>query len=154
MFQDSRCSVTDMLQTQVFTYVESVSAPPKSLSIHFDNSRCSVIDVFQAQIPMLKVFQPHHFIVADVQTCSKHRFPYVEVAPPKHFNIIKTSQSIVSIQFQLESFAGHDFNGIIPSQDMLILFQFYSFTVTRASQSIFFKSPAGASFERKKSPKP
>lgn len=114
MFQDSRCSVTDMLQTQVFTYVESVSAPPKSLSIHFDNSRCSVIDVFQAQIPMLKVFQLHPFHSCRCLDMLQTQVPYVEVAPPKHFNIIKTSQSIVSIQFQLESFAGHDFNGIIP----------------------------------------
>ena len=91
MFQDSRCSVTDMLQTQVFTYVESVSAPPKSLSIHFDNSRCSVIDVFQAQIPMLKVFQLHPFHSCRCLDMLQTQVPYVEVAPPKHFNIIKTS---------------------------------------------------------------
>ena len=91
MFQDSRCSVTDMLQTQVFTYVESVSAPPKSLSIHFDNSRYSVIDVFQAQIPMLKAFQLHPFHSCRCLDMLQTQAPYVEVAPPKHFNIIKTS---------------------------------------------------------------
>jgi len=39
-----------------------------------------------------------------------------------------------------------------PSQDMLILFQFYSFTVTRASQSIFSKVQLGLALSEKKSP--
>jgi len=72
-------------------YVESVSAPPKSLSIHFDNSRYSVIDVFQAQIPMLKVFQLHPFHSCRCLDMLQTQAPDVEVAPPKHFNIIKTS---------------------------------------------------------------